>query len=151
MISIIRTASDHPDFVSLVKALDADLAFRDGEETAFYSQYNKIDSIKHAIVAAIDGQAVGCGAIKQFDPKTMEVKRMYTPPEMRGHGIASRVLAELEQWAAELGYSRCVLETGKRQPEAIGLYKKCGYTIIPNYGQYIGIENSVCFEKGLAR
>jgi putative acetyltransferase len=59
------------------------------------------------------------------------------------------VLSELESWAAELGYPKCVLETGKRQPEAIALYEKQGYQRIPNYGQYIGVENSVCFEKVL--
>jgi GNAT superfamily N-acetyltransferase len=72
---------------------------------------------------------------------------MYTRPGARGKGIASLVLAELERWAGELSYGRCVLETGKRQPEAIALYKKRGYTSIPNYGQYIGVDNSVCFEK----
>jgi len=77
----------------------------------------------------------------------MEVKRMFTLPESRGQGLATTVLGELETWAAELGFERCVLETGKRQPEAIAFYKKHGYEIIPNYGQYAGIDNSVCFEK----
>jgi len=74
---------------------------------------------------------------------------MYTLPDSRGKGVASLILAELERWAAELSYGKCVLETGKRQPEAIGLYKKRGYQLIPNYGQYTGVENSVCFEKVL--
>ena len=80
----------------------------------------------------------------------MEVKRMYTLPEFRGQGYAAKILLELENWAKELGYKSCVLETGKRQPEAIQLYKKNGYRIIPNYGQYKGIKNSICFEKILS-
>ena len=72
---------------------------------------------------------------------------MYTPPESRGKGVASKVLTELETWAAEMSYEKCILETGKKQPEAIGLYKKNGYMLIPNYGQYAEVENSVCFEK----
>ncbi len=80
-------------------------------------------------------------------PGAMEVKRMYTLPEYRGKGIAAAVLNELEKWAAELGCGRCVLETGMKQPEAIRLYEKSGYSVIPNYGQYAGLENSVCFEK----
>jgi GNAT superfamily N-acetyltransferase len=76
---------------------------------------------------------------------------MYTVPAFRGQGIAAAVLNALEQWAAELSYESCVLETGKRQPEAIALYKKSGYIIIPNYGQYAGVENSVCFRKTLPR
>ncbi|HMQ47192.1 MAG TPA: GNAT family N-acetyltransferase [Saprospiraceae bacterium] len=147
MVEILRTSSEHPDFQSLVRLLDAELAERDGEDNAFYAQYNKIDLIRHAIVAYQDGQAIGCGAIKTFDEKAVEVKRMFTLPAMRGLGIARIILSELEKWAAELSYEKCVLETGKRQPEAIALYLKQGYSIIPNYGQYIGIENSVCFEK----
>ena len=146
-IKIIRTDSDNPDFVKLVKFLDTDLAERDGNDHSFYSQFNKIDKIKYVAVAYENDQAIGCGAIKEFAPGVMEVKRMYTLPECRGKGIAAMVLAELEIWAAEMLYDKCVLETGKRQPEAIALYKKSGYKIIPNYGQYAGIENSVCFEK----
>lgn len=147
MLSFLRTNSDNPDFIALVRLLDADLAERDGAEHSFYAQFNKIDAIKHVIVAYADGKPAGCGAIKELDAETMEVKRMYTPPENRGKGIAAAVLTALENWASELRYKRCVLETGKKQPEAIGLYKKSGYGLIENYGQYAGVENSVCFEK----
>ena len=149
-IEAIRTNSGNPDFISLVKLLDADLAVRDGDEHAFYAQYNKVDAIRHVVVAYAGGRPVGCGAIKEFENGTMEVKRMYTLPEFRGKGIASQLLAELEKWAAELGYQKCILETGKKQPEAIALYQKNGYRDIPNYGQYAGVENSVCFEKDLS-
>lgn len=149
MIQLIRTNSEHPDFVGLVKFLDAELAERDGEEHSFYNQFNKIDLIKHVVVAFDNDKPMGCGAIKQYSANTMEVKRMYTSPEYRGKGIASLVLKELEIWAFELSYEKCLLETGKKQPEAIALYQKSGYKQIPNYGQYVGIENSVCFEKTL--
>ena len=149
MIKIIRTNSDHPDFISLVRLLDADLAKRDGDEHSFYAQFNKIDKIKHAVVVYEDEKPVACGAIKQYAEEIMEVKRMYTLPACRGKGIATAVLSELEKWAAELGYAKCILETGKRQPEAISLYTKNGYVLIPNYGQYAGVENSVCFEKAI--
>jgi putative acetyltransferase len=147
MIRIIRTDSENQDFVALVKHLDADLAQRDGEDHAFYAQFNKIDLIKHVVVAYQGETPVGCGAIKQYAPNRMEVKRMYTVPESRGQGVASSVLRELERWASELGYETCILETGKKQPEAIALYKKSGYQVIPNYGQYAEVEDSVCFEK----
>jgi len=149
MITVIRTDSTNQDFVELVNHLNADLAVRDGAEHAFYAQYNAIDKIRYAVIAFEDGRAVGCGAIKKYTSETMEVKRMYTKPEDRGKGIASQVLAELEEWAREMGYKKCILETGKRQPEAIGLYRKNGYKSIPNYGPYDGVENSVCFEKAL--
>jgi GNAT superfamily N-acetyltransferase len=149
MIETRRTDSDDPDFKALVKLLDADLAVRDGDDHSFYSQFNKIDKIRHAVVCYENGTPIGCGAIKAFDAAAMEVKRMYVSQEGRNKGIATRVLGELEEWAKELGYIRCVLETGKRQPEAIALYEKNGYARTPNYGQYVGIENSVCFAKDL--
>jgi putative acetyltransferase len=149
MIELIRTNSENPEFISLVKLLDAELAIVDGKDHSFYSQFNKIDKIKHVVVAYENKKPAGCGAIKEYDTKTMEVKRMYVPPERRKKGIASKILNELEIWATELFFTRCILETGKRQPEAIGLYKKSGYKLIPNYGQYAGVENSVCFVKEL--
>ena len=149
MTNIKRTDSDDPDFKALVKLLDDDLAERDGADHGFYSQFNKIDKIRHAVVCYENGQAIGCGAIKAFNDAAMEVKRMYVSPDGRKKGIATRVLTELEAWAFELGYLKCVLETGKRQPEAIALYEKNGYARTPNYGQYVGVENSVCFEKVL--
>ena len=149
MITIIRTNSDNQDFVNLIKLLDADLAQRDGDDHPFYAQYNKITKIKYVVIAYDGNQPVSCGAVKEYDANTMEVKRMYTTPESRGRSIASQVLTELETWAAELSYEKCILETGKKQPEAIRLYEKNGYKLIPNYGQYAEIENSGCFEKNL--
>lgn len=147
MVEIIRTSSENQDFIYLVKLLDAELAERDGDDHAFYDQFNSIDGIKHAIILYENGKPMGCGGIKEFELDSMEVKRMYTKPESRGKGFASKILTELEFWATEMSYKKCILETGKKQPEAIALYTKNGYHIIPNYGQYAGIENSICFEK----
>jgi GNAT superfamily N-acetyltransferase len=133
----------------LVKLLDEDLAKRDGDQHSFYHQFNKIDMIKHVVIAYENNKSVGCGAIKKYNKEAVEVKRMYTLPDMRSKGIASKILKELEIWATELSYKKCLLETGKRQPEAIQLYQRNGYHPIPNYGQYAGIENSICFEKDL--
>jgi putative acetyltransferase len=149
MMKIIRTDSDNQDFIELVKCLDADLAIRDGNDHSFYAQFNKIDQIRYVVVAYENDKPTGCGALKEHEANTVEIKRMYTSPENRGKGIATKVLRELEIWAGELSYANCVLETGKRQPEAIELYKKNGYKVTPNYGQYSEMENSVCFKKKL--
>jgi putative acetyltransferase len=146
-IKFIRTDSTHKDFIELVSYLDADLKIRDGEDHAFYAQYNKIDKIRHVIVAYQNRIPVACGAIKEYAPEIAEVKRMFVQPEFRKQGIAGKVLKELENWAGELGFRSLILETGKAQPEAIGLYTKCNYEIIPNYGQYENVENSVCMQK----
>ncbi len=148
MISIERTTYRHLHFQQLVAQLDAEIAERDGADHAFYAQFNTIDMIENALIAYDEHKmAVGCGAIKAFSPGVMEVKRMYVLPDHRGRGIASIILRGLEDWAKELSMEKCVLETGKRQPEAIRLYEKNGYQRTPNYGQYAGIDNSVCFEK----
>lgn len=149
MIQIVRTNSGNKDFIALVKCLDEDLAIRDGDDHDFYAQFNKIAAINMVGVAYKDGIAVGCGALKIFDSKRMEIKRMYTIPIYRGQGIASKIIDELEIWASNLGFENCILETGKKQPEAIKLYTKKGYSTTSNYGQYKGVENSICFAKKL--
>ncbi|VXC16554.1 Acetyltransferase (GNAT) domain-containing protein [Flavobacterium sp. 9AF] len=149
MIRVVRTDSSNVDFINLVAKLDKDLAIRDGNEHAFYAQFNSISTIKHALVLHHNEMPVACGAIKEYNLECMEIKRMYVEQEYRGNGFATRILKELEIWAKELDYKSLVLETGLKQPEAIALYKKNGYQIIPNYGQYIGVENSVCFIKEL--
>jgi putative acetyltransferase len=149
MTNILRTNSKNKDFRDFIKYLDIDLAEKDGDEHSFYDQFNKIDLIKYVIVLYENDEPIGCGAIKEFEPHIMEIKRMYTSPKNRGKGIASKILTELERWATELSYKKCILETGIKQQEAIGLYKKNKYVLIPNYGQYATRENSVCFEKQL--
>jgi len=149
MVELQRTNSSNNDFQELVKLLDADLRIKDGDDHAFYNQFNKIDTIKQVIVAYYEDIAVGCGAFKPYFEQAVEIKRMFVHPDYRGRGIAQQILQELEKWAAEMGYQSCVLETGQKQLDAIQLYLKTGYQRIPNYGQYEGIENSICMKKDL--
>lgn len=149
MINYTRTTSDNKDFQNLVKELDEDLKIRDGEDHAFYAQFNKTDTIKYAIVAYENEIPVGCGAIREYSGDTMEVKRMYVVTGKRGQGIASAILKQLELWTLELNFRKCILETGTNQPEAIAMYTKNGFEIIPNFGQYEKMEHSVCFQRVL--
>lgn len=149
MTIFTRTDSDNSDFQALVNLLDKDLATRDGDEHAFYAQFNKIQSIRQVVVCYADGKPIGCGAFRDFEPGTAEIKRMFVMPQYRGHGIGLKILNEIELWATESDYTTCVLETGKKQPEAIRLYQKAGYEIIKSYGQYKNVENSVCMRKSL--
>lgn len=151
MIKIQRTDFKSADFIELVKKLDEELKIRDGEDHAFYAPFNVIDKINHVAVAYWFNVPVGCGAIKPYEAGVMEIKRMFVDPAHRGRGIATKILRELETWAGDLSYHRCLLETGIKQPEAIALYKKSGYLIVPNYGQYENVEGSVCFEKTLSK
>ena len=147
MNTVKRTNSDNPDFQKLVSELDKYLAIRNGDVNDFFVQFNQIDQLKHVALIYENEQPVACGAMKEYDSDTMEIKRMFVPVEKRGLGLASQVLKELENWAKELGYTKYILETGEDMTEAVGLYKKCDYKIIPNYGQYKDVAGSVCFEK----
>lgn len=149
MMTLKRTNCSNKDFVDLVEQLDAYLKITDGDEHDFYNQYNAIQNLKQVVIAYIDDKPVGCGAFKDFENNSVEIKRMFTLEKHRGKGIASLILNELEKWASELSFHSCMLETGIRQIEAVEFYKKNGYTIISNYGQYKGVKNSLCFKKNL--
>lgn len=148
MLNLERTTMDDPAFLKLVRLLDMRLRELDGDDHAFYAQYNKPLDMQ-VIVAKMDDEPAGCGAFKEIDAQTAEIKRMYVTETHRRKGIAQEILTALENWAAESGYTTCILETGKKQTEAIALYQKAGYTVIPNYGQYAGVENSICMQKKL--
>lgn len=149
MLHCLKTNSGNSDFQKLVEALDSELRILDGKDHVLFAELNKTGKMKHCIVAYEDGIVVGCGAIRKYSEDTAEVKRMYVPNEHRGKGIASKILAELETWAKELQYKKCILETGNKQTEAMALYHKNGYKIIRNFGKYQDMESSICFEKVL--
>lgn len=150
-MEIVRTDSSNKEFQQLVAFLDAGLKIIDGDDAPFFAQYNKIDSIKNVVVVYKDGVAISCGAFKEYEPNVAEIKRMFTREENRGQGVAAIVLDELEKWAVESGFEKAILETGNKMTAAIRLYEKSGYERTPNYGQYIGVESSVCMEKDLKK
>lgn len=145
----IRLTVPNGDLKALIKELDAYLKVTDQDEHDYYNQYNTLDSIKHFVLVYEGTEAVACGAFRKYDASTVEVKRMYTKPNHRGIGYGIIALNKLEAWAAEEGATNVILETGKRQKEAILFYEKCGYHKIPKYDQYKEMENSVCFGKRL--
>jgi putative acetyltransferase len=148
-VKFIRNTSENPDFRKLIDALDEDLYIRNGDAQLQYRQYNQVDLINHVIVLYFEEKPVGCGCYKRFDDQTVEMKRMFVLPELRGKHLAAQMLQELEKWAVEEGNTAAVLETGHRQVEAIRLYTVAGYSLIENYGQYIGMEDSICYRKEL--
>lgn len=149
-MKINRTKSDDTDFRQLVAELDKHLAEVNGNEHAYYAQFNGIDAIANVLVAYDAEVAVGCGAIKSYSDSVAEVKRMFVRPEYRGRNIGELILRELEAWALELGYKETILETVHKQTAAVRLYAKNGYRVIPNYDQYVGVENSVCMKKRIS-
>ncbi|MEA5126647.1 MAG: GNAT family N-acetyltransferase [Proteiniphilum sp.] len=148
-IKVERTNSENKDFRKLVLELENHLIRADEIAHSQCKQYNKLESIQHVIVTYNDKIAIGCGALRKYDQDTVEIKRMFVSENVREKGIGTKILTELEIWAKELGFKKSILETGLMLPEAVRLYKKNGYIQIPNYGQYKGMEKSICFAKDL--
>jgi len=146
-IIICKTTSENPDFINLISALDKSLWERYPELKADYWGNNILELNPNVVIVYIEDKAVGCGCFKKYDTNTIEIKRMFVSPEVRGMGLAQTILLELEGWAGDLGYSFSVLETLYKQKEAIALYQKTGYTIVDNYEPYVGLENSICMRK----
>jgi putative acetyltransferase len=147
MLKLTRTNSQHPDFILLIKQLDEGLQEINGDQHGFFSQFNKTDSIKNVVIAYMNDQAAGCGAFKRHATGAAEIKRMFVDPVLRGRGIGKDILKELETWAAESGFTHCVLETAKILKPAVNLYQNSGYEITPNYEPYVGVDTSVCMRK----
>ena len=146
----VRTDSSNADFQRLVGELDEYLAVVDGEEHAYYAQFNGIDNISNVVVAYDKDRPVACGAFKPYSETSVEIKRMFVQPDQRGKRIGAAILTQLERWASELGYTHSILETGHKQTAAVKLYKGSGYEVIPNYDQYAGVDSSVCMKKKIA-
>jgi putative acetyltransferase len=149
MLELIRFTKANSDFSQLVVSLDNDLDSRYGNLQKEYNAYNTLDSIHNIIIAYLSKKPVACGCYKKYDDEFVEIKRMFVDLNYRGKGIAGTVLIELENWARENGFKYAVLETGIKQPEAIGLYQKNRYQVTENYGQYISNTNSICMKKSL--
>lgn len=138
--------------IQLMAELTAELETRyDGSAELDVTRMPELHSVSRDdvqfVIAWLDEQAVGCGAIRPIDTQATEVKRMYVRPAARGKGISRLILAKLESLAKESGFNTTRLETGRQQPEAIGLYESSGYTRIPCYGVYAQNPESVCYEK----
>jgi len=151
-IAIATEPFDSADVRQLVAALDAHLASRYKPEQMFGPHLEAemvAPGVGTFVIARVDGVAIGCGALRRRDESTIEVKRMYVAPEMRGRGIARQVLDHLENEARTMGAKRLVLETGIYQEEAIGLYRAAGFSAVECFDEYVGTPTSVCFAKEL--
>ncbi len=148
-IEVIVTDSDNNDFIKLTALLDEDLDIRYGLLQKQYKQHNKIDLIKNVVIIYKNNEPAACGAFKEFDNSSVEIKRVFVRKELRQQGLSKLIMSKLEEIAKGKGYRYAVLETGQKQYAAISLYQKLNYTPIPNYGPYIGNTNSICMKKTL--
>lgn len=145
------TDGRNPDFIALCHQLDDFLnQMAGGEENrAQYIPYNTLEDIHHVIVAYDGTTPAGCAAFKEYDQQHAEVKRVFVRAEYRGRGLGRQLLQALETWARQKGYAYLILESGEPLTAAMRLYRSMGYEVIPNYGPYVGMPESVCMEKKL--
>ena len=146
-----RTVGTDKDFIENCRLLDMDLDRRVGKKIKRdkYKKYNQLDEIKEAIVVYEDNKPIGGGAIRRYDDENIELKRVFVHAEYQGQGIGSRLVSLLIEWAVELGYKRMILETGELLAESCAVYKKLGFKVIPNYGPYVDMPESLCMAKNL--
>lgn len=147
MIEIKRTTSDDRIFQELVELLDKELLSLYPEIQNMYRAHAEVAGLDTVILIYNNNEAAGCGCFLPHPGNLMEIKRMYVHPLHRGKGISKIILNELEKWAMEKGFNISILETGKKQNNAIKLYTKSGYTETENYGPYKDFDNSICFKK----
>lgn len=145
---------DHPDARRLIQEVQQEYVVRYGTADVSSVQVQDFQPPNGLfLVGYVDGVAVASGSWRDPGPSDWlragdaELKRMYVDPGFRGRGLARGVLGELERSASLAGFKRCVLETGTEQPEAIGLYRSCGYEPIAKFGAYREDPLSRCFGK----
>lgn len=151
MLKFVYTDGCNSDFIELCHGLDNFLNELVGGEKnrAEYIPYNKLDDIHDVIVAYVDDIPVGGASFKKYNEECAEVKRVFIKEEYRGRGISEALMERLENVAKEQGYSYLILESGEPLVAAMSLYRKIGYKVIPNYGQYKDMPDSVCMKKKL--
>ncbi|MDO5574619.1 MAG: GNAT family N-acetyltransferase [bacterium] len=146
-----RTSGRNKDFIENCKLLDMDLDRRVGRKIQRdkYSKYNQLDEIQEAIVVYDGDKPIGGGAIRKYNDTDVELKRIFVHTEYQGRGVGTKLISMLVEWAKEIGYNRVILETGELLAESCAVYQKLGFTVIPNYGPYVNMPESLCMEKVL--
>lgn len=150
-MEFVRTTGKNEDFIENCRLLDLDLDRRVGRKIKRekYQKFNQLDEIKEAIVVYDEDKPIGGGAIRKYDDETVELKRVFVHNENQGQGIGSRLVSLLMEWAAELGYRWMILETGELLSESCAVYKKLGFKVIPNYGSYVDMPESLCMGRAI--
>ena len=146
----VYTDGSSLDFMELCHELDDFLNELVGgeEDRAEYILYNQLDDI-HNVVVTYDDIPVGSASFKEYDDECAEVKRVFVKEEYRNKGIANELMELLENAAREQGYRYLILESGAPLVAAMALYRKIGYKVIQNYGQYRDMPDSICMKKKL--
>ena len=150
-MNFIRTDGKNKDFIENCRLLDMDLDRRVGKKIKRdkYTKFNQLDEINEAIIVYEGNRAIGGGGIRRYNEEIVELKRVFIYTEYQGQGIGTKLVSLLIEWAIELGYKRMILETGELLAESCAVYRKLGFQVIPNYGPYVNMPESLCMARDL--
>jgi GNAT superfamily N-acetyltransferase len=147
----VYTDGNNHDFIELCRQLDHNLDELVGgfEQRKKYVRYNTLENIHDVVLFYDDDKPCACASFKHYDEGTAEMKRVFIKQEYRGQGLSKELIQTLEELAKKKGYRKMILETGKPLIAATKLYKRIGYKIMDNYGQYQNMTESICMSKEL--
>jgi len=137
------------DFIGLSHLLDEHLnQIVGGEQNRIqYIPYNQLNGIQDVILAYDDVIPIGCASFRYYSDKVAEVKRVFVKDAYRGRGISKKIMNLLEQRAKDKGFNKFILESGYPLIVAMHLYRSLGFKVMPNYGVYKDMVDSICMEK----
>ncbi len=137
VIEITAVTAPDDGILKMIEKLDASMKDLYPPESTHLTPPEELSSGANRLFAVkVDGQLMGCGGFRVVGRDYAEIKRIYVDPSSRGLGLAKALLDRLESEARTLGLLEMKLETGILQPEAIGLFERCGYTQCPVFGDY---------------
>ena len=144
----IKITNPNEKVAAIIDELSANLYLRFGSDGKnSFTDWQQNDSKYIFVVAEINNEIVGCGAIRPISETVGEVKRMYSKYPRKK--IGKTILAFLEDIALKSGYEELILETRIKNTEATQFYEKQNYKVIPNYGKYTDRPEAICFGKSL--
>lgn len=146
-----KTDCKNPDFLKLCDELDSFLNHAIGgeEKREKYKKFNHADTMDCVIIAYDGEEAIGCGALRKYSEKEIEVKRVFVREIYRGKHIGSMIIETLIAQARQMGFQRMILETGVFLSASVHLYQQYGFKEIENYGAYQNMPESLCMGRDI--
>lgn len=146
-----QTENENMDFLMLCAELDDFLNHAIGgeEKREKYKKFNHTDTMDYVVIAYNNGEPAGCGALRKYSEREVEVKRVFVRESYRGQHIGSMILEALLSQAERMSFQRMILETGVFLSASVRLYQQYGFEAVDNYGPYQNMPESLCMGRDI--